>query len=90
MMTVSALGLVAIWIVIALALTIIIRQHMAYFRRTRALSFGAFMETGGWLILLLASIAAAFGGLRDPGTRVVEIAAALVGVLFLAVGSAIR
>jgi len=90
MTTMSAVGLVVIWVILAAALIVVIRHHIAYFRRSRSLSFGAFLETGGWLILLLAAIAAACGGLAEPGTRVVEIAAAVVGLLFVAAGSAVR
>jgi len=87
---VGAFGLAAIWVFIAAALVILVRQHLGYLRRTRPLRFGSFLETGGWLILLLVAIAAAFGGLADPRTRIVEIAALAVAVVFVSVGSVLR
>lgn len=74
----------------AVMLVLIIRHHIDYFRRARPYSFGAFLETGGWLILLLVAAGAAAGGLVRPGTRVVEVAAGIVGFLFVAGGAAFR
>lgn len=81
---------IAAWTVAAVALLIVIRQHVAYFRRARPFSFGAFLETAGWIILLLVAIGAAYGGLAHPGRRVVEVAAGIVGFLFIALGAAFR
>jgi threonine/homoserine/homoserine lactone efflux protein len=86
----SAVLSAIVWIVLAVALTVVVRQHLAYFRRTRALSFGAFLETAGWIILLLVALGALAGGLAHPGTRIVEIASAVVGVLFILLGSVFR
>ncbi|MDQ7844393.1 MAG: hypothetical protein QN141_05510 [Armatimonadota bacterium] len=86
----STFGRAALWIVIAAVLAVLVRQHLGYLRGTRPLSFGSFMETGGWLIFLLVAAAAAFGGLADPRTRTVEIAASAVAVVFVVVGSALR
>jgi threonine/homoserine/homoserine lactone efflux protein len=87
---VSTTALAVVWIVAAVALVVIIRHHAGYLRRARRLTFGAFLETAGWIIVLLVAVAAAFGGLAHPGTRVVEIASAVVGVLFIVLGGAFR
>ncbi|HEY6101738.1 MAG TPA: hypothetical protein VI007_00780 [bacterium] len=78
------------WIGAAVCAAIIVRHHLAYFRRTRPYGFGAFMETGGWIILLLAAFGALAGGLGQAGTRLVEIAASVVGLLFVGIGSNLR
>lgn len=76
-----------LWILVAAGgLAIVVAHHLAYFRKTRPLSFGAFVETAGWLILVLVAISAAGGGMGQPSTRVVEIAAAIVGLLFIGIG----
>ena len=75
------------WIGTAVCAVIIVRHHLAYFHRMRPYSFGAFMETGGWIILLLAAFGALTGGLGEAGTRIAEIAASLVGLLFIGIGS---
>ena len=90
MTTIGATALVVIWIILAVALIVIIRHHVAYLRRARSLTFGAFLETAGWMIILLVAIAAVYGGLVHPGTRVVEIATAVVGALFIVLGSAFQ
>ncbi len=86
----SGLGRLLLWIVTIGIAAVIVQQHIAYLRRTRPYSFGAFLETAGWIIILLVAIAALFGGLLAPGTRAVEIAAAIVGVLFIGIGSSFR
>jgi hypothetical protein len=78
------------WIAAAACAVIIVRQHIEYFRRTRPFSFGAFLETGGWIILLLVAFGALLGGLAQSGTRIVEIAASVVGLLFVGIGSGLR
>ncbi len=77
-----------LWILVASGgLAIVVAHHLAYFRKTRPTSFGAFVETAGWLILVLVAIAAVGGGMGQPSTRVVEIAAAIVGLLLVGVGA---
>jgi len=87
---VSAPGLVAAWTVLAVALVVIVRQHLGYFRRRRPFSFAAFLETAGWIIVALVAGAALLGGFAHPGTRVMEVAAAIVGALCIAFGSTFR
>ncbi len=79
-----------LWVITIGVAAVIVQQHIAYFRRARPYSFGAFLETAGWMILLLVAIAALSGGLLAPGTRTVEIAAAIVGVLFVGIGASFR
>lgn len=86
----SAALFAVIWIALALALIVVIRQHVLYFRRARPLTFGAFLETAGWITILLVAAGAAAGGLAHPGTRIAEIASAVVGVLLILIGSAFR
>lgn len=43
-----------------------------------------------WIIVFLVAVAALRGGLAHPGTRVVEISAAVVGVVCTALGSVFR
>lgn len=78
------------WLAAAWCALILVRHHIGYFRRARPYSFGAFLETGGWIILLLVVLGALAGGLDAMGTRVVEIAAAAVAVLFIGIGGALR
>ncbi len=80
----------AAWAVLALCAATVIRHHVAYFRRTRPYSFGAFLETSGWIILLLVAAGALYGGLAHAGTRTVEIAAAIVGLGFVGIGASFR
>lgn len=77
----NLLVLVVAWAASAGCAAVVIRHHVAYFRRARPFSFTALLETGGWIILLLVALGAAAGGLAATGTRIVEIAAALVGAL---------
>jgi hypothetical protein len=77
------------WITVAVCAVVIVRHHLGYFRRARPLSFGAFLETSGWMIILLVAVGAFSGGLARPGTMVVEVAAAVVGLLFIGIGSSI-
>lgn len=79
-----------IWLLLAVALIVVVRHHLGYFRRKRTLSFGAFLETAGWIILLLVALGALYGGLTHPGTRIAEVASAVVGVLFILLGSVFR
>ncbi len=72
--------------VAAVGLGAIIAQHVGYFRKRRPLTFGAFLETTGWITITLVAVAALGGGMVHPGTRVVEITAALVGLLFIVIG----
>jgi hypothetical protein len=76
--------------VMVVALAVVIRQHADYLRRLRPATFRPFLETAGWLIISLASGAAYGGGFESPGTRVVEVSAFVVGLLFVAIGSHTR
>lgn len=78
---------IALWGLTGLGLAIVVLHHVAYFRRTRPFSFGAFLETAGWIIITLVAIFGLAGGFAGPGTRIVEIAAAIVAVLFIGIGS---
>jgi threonine/homoserine/homoserine lactone efflux protein len=86
----TPLFLVIGWIAAAVCAVIIVRHHAGYFRRTRPFSFGAFMETGGWIIFLLVIYGALIGGLEQSGTRIVEMAASVVGLLFVGIGGRLR
>ena len=86
----NPLVLAAGWLAAAACAVVIVRHHVAYFRRARPVSFGAFLATGGWTILLLVALGALSGGLADSGTRIVEIAAAVVGLLFIGIGRGVR
>jgi len=77
-------------ILAALALAFVLMHHIAYFRRVRQPTFGAFLETGGWLILLLVALSVLAGGLRDPGTARVGAVSAAVGVLCILAGLRIQ
>ncbi len=82
----TALSRVA-WAAVAMVgVIVIVTHHREYFRRSRPLTFGAFLETGGWIILTLVALAAVGGGMIGPGTRVVEFAAAIVGALCIGLG----
>lgn len=72
-------------VLIVAAAVILVAQHVAYFRRLRPPTFGAFLETAGWLILLLVALGA-LGGLGDPGTLRVELVSAAVGLACVAGG----
>lgn len=69
---------------------IVVFHHAGYLRRTRPLTFGAFLETGGWIVVTLVAIAASGGGMAEPRTRIVEIGAGAVGVLLIGIGSQFR
>lgn len=76
-----------VWgVIAAVGLSVIVAHHTGYFRNRRPLTFGAFLETTGWIIITLCAVAAAGGGLGRPGTRAVEIAAAIVGILLIGIG----
>jgi hypothetical protein len=78
------------WVAAAGCAVVLVRHHVGYLRRTRPYSFGAFMETSGWIILLLVGLGAVVGGLAEMGTRVVEIAAMVVALFFIGIGSSLR
>jgi hypothetical protein len=65
---------------------VIVTQHIGYLHRRRPVTFGAFLETGGWIIITLVALAAVGGGMTGPSTRVVEVSAAIVGALFIGLG----
>lgn len=44
------------------AIIIIVRHHVAYFHGARPYSFGAFLETSGWIVLLLVALGALYVG----------------------------
>ena len=69
---------------------VIVAHHIGYFRHSRSLSFGAFLQTGGWVILALVAAAAAAGGVDRPRTQTVEVAQALVGVLLIGLGGKLK
>ncbi len=80
-----------IWAAVAvLGLIVVVAQHIGYFRRTRPMSFAAFLETAGWIVITLVAGAALGGGMISPNTRVVEIAAAIVGALLIGIGGQFR
>ena len=72
--------------VVVVGLGVIVAQHVGYFRKRRPLSFGAFLETTGWIVITSCAIGVLGGGLARAGTRTVEIAAAIVGILFIGIG----
>lgn len=77
--TILILGLIALGFVVA--------HHIGYFRGTRRPAFGAFLETGGWLILVLVSAAGALvGAWLDPAGARVLAASTGVGVVCIGVG----
>jgi len=82
--------LIVFWILAAFTLIVIIRQHIGYFRRARRMTFGAFLETAGWVIVFLAAVAALRGGLAHPDTRVVELSTGIAGGVCIALGSVLR
>ncbi len=69
---------------------VIVTHHIGYFRRSRPLTFGAFLQTGGWIIIALVAVAAAAGGLERARTQTVEVAQALVGALLIGLGSKLK
>ncbi len=69
---------------------VIVTHHVGYFRRSRSLTFGAFLQTGGWIIIALVAAAAAAGGLERARTQTVEVAQALVGALLIGLGSKLK
>lgn len=80
-----------IWAVVAvLGLIVVVAQHAGYFRKTRPMSFAAFLETAGWILITLVAVAAWGGGMISPNTRVIEIAAAVVGALLIGIGGQFR
>lgn len=77
----------AIWAAVAvLGLVVVVAQHVGYFRKTRPMSFAAFLETAGWILITLVAVAALGGGMIMPNTRVVEVTAAVVGALLIGIG----
>jgi len=77
-------------ILAAVTLTILVRHHVAYFRGLRAPTFGAFLETAGWLILLLVALGALGGGLENPGTARVELASGIIAASCVVAGWRLR
>ncbi len=76
-----------VWLVLlGCGLYVIIKHHAGYLFRRRATSFGAFLNTAGWIVLTLVALAAVGGGLSAPGTRLVEVAVGLVGVVLIGIG----
>jgi hypothetical protein len=69
---------------------VIVTHHVGYIRRSRPLTFGAFLQTGGWIIVALVAVAAAAGGLERARTQTVEVAQALVGALLISIGSRLK
>ena len=81
------------WLSLAVAfaaLVVVVRQHAQYLRRLRPTSFGAFLETGGWIVVTLVAAAGYWGGFESRGTRIIEIAAGAAGIVFIAAGSYFR
>lgn len=76
--------------VMFIALVAVVRHHAQYLRRLRPTSFGAFLETAGWIAVTLVAAAGYWGGFESRGTRIIEIAAAAVGIVFIAAGSYFR
>jgi hypothetical protein len=74
----------------AVALAVVVAHHVAYFRSLREPTFAAFLETAGWVILLLVALGALGGGLRDQGTARVEAATGAVGIICAVVGWRLR
>ena len=69
---------------------VVVTHHIGYFRRSRPLTFGAFLQTGGWMIIALVAVAAATGGLERERSQTVEVAQALVGLLLISLGSKLK
>ncbi|HVH32449.1 MAG TPA: hypothetical protein VNA31_12425 [bacterium] len=69
---------------------VIVTHHIGYFRHSRPLTFGAFLQTGGWIIIALVAAAAAAGGVDKPRTQTVEVAQALVAVLLIGFGGKLK
>ena len=69
---------------------VVVRHHRDYLRGRRPLSFGAFLETSGWIVLLLVAVSGLAAGPPQPSARIVQIAAAAVGVLLVGVGGMAR
>lgn len=78
------------WALAVIGLAIVVRHHAGYLARRRSTTFGAFLETAGWIVVTLVAVGAAAGGLTSPGTRIVEIAAAMTGVLAILAGRQFR
>jgi threonine/homoserine/homoserine lactone efflux protein len=80
-----------IWGTLALVgSSIVTLHHAGYLRRTRPITFGAFLGTAGWIVITLVAIAASGGGMAEPETRIVEIASGAVGILLIGVGGKFR
>jgi threonine/homoserine/homoserine lactone efflux protein len=69
---------------------VIVTHHIGYFRHSRPLTFGAFLQTGGWIIIALVAAAAAAGGLDRARTQTVEVAQVLVGMLLIGLGGKLK
>jgi hypothetical protein len=78
----------AVWALLAIGgLGAIVAHHVGYLRKRRPLTFGAFLQTAGWILITLVAITALGGGMRYPGTRMVDLVAALVGIFLIGIGS---
>ncbi len=76
-----------VWLVLlGSGLYVIVKHHAGYLFRRRATSFGAFLNTAGWIVLTLVALAVMGGWLSAPGTRLVELAIGLVGVVLIGIG----
>jgi hypothetical protein len=62
---------------------VIVTHHIGYFHRSRPLTFGAFLQTAGWIILTLVALAAAAGGMDGARTRTLEVAQVVVGAFLI-------
>ncbi|HEY3247847.1 MAG TPA: hypothetical protein VGK88_06120 [bacterium] len=80
------LNYVVAGILLVAAAVMVVAQHLAFFRRVRPPSFAAFLETAGWLIMVLVALGGIGGGLGSPGTLSVEIASGLVGLACILAG----
>ncbi len=75
------------WAIAGSDVIIIVRHHVAYLRQQRAFTFGAFLETAGWIVITLVGVAALGGVLSTPGTRTVEITAGIVDTTRVGIGA---
>ena len=76
-----------VWLVLlGSGLYVIIKHHAGYLFRRRPTSFGAFLNTAGWIVVTLVALAVMGGCLSVPGTRLVELAVGLVGVVLIGIG----
>jgi hypothetical protein len=79
-----ALGVAALVFGASLAMTV--RQHIRYLTGGRPAEFFAFLETSGWMVLLLTSGAALF----RLSSGALTLSAGVVGAVLVAIGSLLR